>query len=468
MADHNLQASAPNQALYGTDTYGSGTYDTPGIVTTSEVSQPAFHKNLQAANTNLYGSARYNDDIYGESRRIFTRTEVSSPAIGQVLLADDAISQSEFSSPVIAQYQTILADDTITQQPSEVTTAAFSELNIFTAVSVETSTSEVNIPSVDENNILDPAGAMSSTTLTVPVIRQYQTILADDLSSVTEITEPVITQLHPFNSVSLVSDTEITVPVFSELNIFTNIPNQHISTTEVTVPGFAQVETLEAPDLNSVTEVTNPVFTRIDYQFIPDDIETVSEAPTVGVSESNALGATPVSTPTSVVSSPDVDELNILDATDLSSSTTLTVAGVSEHNIFLANSAEAPSLITEPVIKQLEVLSSSSVESDTDAQTVTAVIKVNFISVETKSDPEVSAPVIRQAQEILVVSTESTPEVTTNNINQSQTLEAVDTSSVVSLAPRPVVIDLKPIEQNTTRTLLVPSESRITIVGRAA
>jgi hypothetical protein len=144
------------------------------------------------------------------------------------------------------------------------------------------------------------------------------------------------------------------------------------------------------------------------------------------------------------------------------------MASISEHNIFLANSVEAPSLVDETPITQVEVLDATDVANQPVVSTPDMVVKVNFISVGTESDSQRSVPVIRQAQEILTVSIESTAEVTTNTVNQSQTLGAVDTTSTSSLAPRPVIIELKPLGQDTTRTLLVPSESRTTIVGRAA
>jgi len=144
------------------------------------------------------------------------------------------------------------------------------------------------------------------------------------------------------------------------------------------------------------------------------------------------------------------------------------MVGIAQNNVLLANSVEAPSDTSEGTITQLEALDAADIEATTLAETVTAVIRVNFLSVSIDSNSETSAPAIAQHQEILSVSTESASEVTENTLTQVSVFNAVDVETQYLLTPRPVLIDLKPIEQDTTRTLLVPSESRTTIVGRAA
>ena len=240
------------------------------------------------------------------------------------LLADDAESTSEATSPVLGQTHNLTADNA--ESASETTTPALGQVHALSADDAESS-SEVTQPALGQVYALSADDAQSSSEATSPVLGQAHNVFADSAESQSEAGSPALGQVHTLQADSAESTSEATSPVLTAVpaGAVALFADDAESSSEATSPALGQIHALSADGVESNSEAGTPAL-GVVVNLFADDAESASEA----TSPALAMGAT------------------ALTADDVESASEATAPVLAQVHVLYADSAESAAEVGVP------------------------------------------------------------------------------------------------------------------------
>ena len=513
MADHNLRASG--YAIYGTSVYGQEQYG--GHVRSEvEVSQPLLVKVLSADNTTTNSEVatptlEQNHSLLSVS--VTTNSEVTTSTLEQVhnLLSVSVSSNCQVTTPTIDQIHVLDATDAITggeggalSIDNTYGTTYLIELTSFpsTFSSGSGGSGQIDVTWVfdmtfsttDTGCILDQGGNVDGTYVGMVSGGNLRLSTSGAVPGVSNATSTTTTDMSAYAGVAgqLIVTIDYQNHIQCWWNDSTNNLNQIVSVdynadgdwAGPNVGGVGQGSNVQGGQSESAFTGTLTKYREFNNNYV--DLSSVSTGGTPNETSSPSVtqdhNLLPVSlSSNSEVINPDLDELNILDANDVSSVTTLIIPSISQvHNVspvsveanaefnspelneshtLLATSFSTNAEVSSPDISENNELLSVSVEtsSETLATNITQLHVVTSVLAE--ADAETDQATITQLHVLDASDTEVNTTTSTVGFNQLHVLEPINVTSGVSQVNNPDVDELNILDAediSSSTALVIP------------
>jgi len=289
-------------------------------------------------------------------------SEESAPVLGQVhgLTSTNALSTSDLSIPVVGQVHNLFGNDV--EAASSLSSPAAGQSHVLTSDDVEAA-SGVSVPVVGQSHVLAGADVQALPEIAAPIVRQSHALFASDLESASEVSAPVLASGvdHALLAGDIQSASELSIPVVGQVHVLA--ADDMGTASETTVPAISQAQTLTVVGVESASVVSGPVIWQA-HSLLADDAESASEvlSPTLSSGVDHILAANDVEAP-SQVSVPAVAQVHVLFAASVRSasevsSPVVTINGGFDPRVSITGTPFGPAIVTGAPATPLLILGS--------------------------------------------------------------------------------------------------------------